>query len=458
MWIALVLGWIAPALQASDAWCLRGGRYFDVERGALVANEGITIRADRIIGLGRPEDSAGVRFVDIDEDHVVLPGFFDLHAHYAVDLFGGGRVDETTVNPLLFLANGVTTTFPAGEVDPERMHALRAAIESGQQAGPRLLNSGPYFGRWRRGWDDARSPASVAAEVDAWSERGVRHFKAKGIGAAHLEALIDAAHEHGATVTGHLGSGYRGSVNPRDAIELGIDRIEHFLGGDALPASRSAYASLAELDTETPEFRAIARLFIDRGVYFDATMSAYGYFGAQDPEVFTPFTDEQRFFTPFVRAHVAKQPARAAMEIMERVYRVKRKSLLAFHDAGGAHLITVGTDHPSWGQYLAAFGYHRELHCLVLAGLTPAAALRCATINGARALGHAGDSGSITVGKLADLVVIAGDPLEDIRATREVLTVVRAGVAHDASDLLRAAEGKLGPLDESTVADWKARR
>lgn len=74
---------------------------------------------------------------------MILPGFFDLHAHYAVDLRGEGRVDETEVYPTLFLANGVTSTFPAREVQPEKMRDLRLRIEAGDQAGPRLFNSGP---------------------------------------------------------------------------------------------------------------------------------------------------------------------------------------------------------------------------------------------------------------------------------------------------------------------------
>ena len=164
--------------------------------------------------------------------------------------------------PTVYLANGVTVTFSAGEYDPDGMLQLRKRIETGQQVGPRLLNSGPYFGRVRRGWRNI-TPEQIRQDVDTWVERGVGGFKAKAIGPDHLKILIERAHKHGLTVTGHLDSGYRGSVNPRDAVLMGIDRIEHFLGGDAMPPTKSAYASLAGITSDMPEFKKEVQLFID---------------------------------------------------------------------------------------------------------------------------------------------------------------------------------------------------
>ena len=154
----------------------------------------------------------------------------------------------------------MTSTFPGGEVDPEEMRDLRMRIDRGEAIGPRIFNSGPYFGSWRIGWNPDMSTQQIFAEVDHWVEQGVRAFKAKGITPEHLRALIERTHLHGATVTGHLGSGFRGSVNPRDAILMGIDRVEHFLGGDAMPPTRSAYQSLVELDPQSEEFDSIAAL------------------------------------------------------------------------------------------------------------------------------------------------------------------------------------------------------
>ena len=78
----------------------------------------------------------GATVVRLSTDDYMLPGLFDLHAHYAMDLFGQGRVDEYTVNPIVFLANGVTSTFPAGEVDPGR-HDGGAPPHRARRAGRR---------------------------------------------------------------------------------------------------------------------------------------------------------------------------------------------------------------------------------------------------------------------------------------------------------------------------------
>ena len=236
-----------------------GGRLWDGTGDEARPNPGILIRNGTILSVGPIDTSVeGLETLRLDGRHFVMPGLFDLHAHYAVDLFGEGRVDEYTVNPVLFLANGVTSTFPAGEVDPAEALRGRERVASGEIPGPRIYSSGPYWGTARPGWShDAMTPDSIRAEAAYWALNGARAFKAKGIRPEQLEAVIEVAHEHGLTVTGHLDSGFRRSVNPRDAILMGIDRIEHFLGGDALPSSRSAYASLEALDLDDAELSLI---------------------------------------------------------------------------------------------------------------------------------------------------------------------------------------------------------
>ncbi len=443
-------------LCVQDTLVIRGGRMFDGLGEQLVPNPGIVLQGGKISALG--EAPPGARTLVLADDEVVLPGFFDLHAHYAMDLFGAGRVDETRANPLVYLANGVTSTYTAGEVDPEGMRELRLRIERGEAIGPRVYNSGPYFGTWRRGWDEDMSAAELQAEVDLWAERGVHCFKAKGLGPALLAALIERAHARGLQVTGHLDSGFRGSVNPRDAIAMGIDRVEHFLGGDPLPAERSAYASLPDIEVASAGFRRICALFLERGVFFDATLTAYGYYGAREPEVFDTWADEPLFFTPYVRETVAARDEREVNERFERIYRKKHEELRAFYESGGGRLITEGTDHVAAGEFLAGFGYHRELHALARAGLPPAAVLRCATLNGARALGVDEQLGTIEAGKLADLVVVRGDPLADITSTRRVRLVVRGGVVHEAAALLATVRGTVGPAGAEQADAWKPQK
>ena len=112
------------------------------------------------------------------------------------------------------------------------------------------------------------------------------------------------------------------------------------------------------------------------------------------------------------------------------------------------------TDHNSAGEYLPGFSVHRELHAFVLAGIPPADALRMATINGARALNLGDRFGTLETGKWADLIVVPGNPLQDITVTRGVHTVVKGGVVHRTAELLAAVEDSLGPRDETELAEW----
>jgi imidazolonepropionase-like amidohydrolase len=291
----------------------------------------------------------------------------------------------------------------------------------------------------------------LRAEIDHWAERGVRGIKVKRISARHLEVVVERAHRHGLTVTGHLDSGFNDTINPRDAIALGIDRVEHFLGGDAMPPERSAYDSFPDIRTDSASFHRIVARFLENRVYFDATLSAYGYFGDR-AEGYDKWTDERRFFTPYARELTAER--RQRIERFGTIFQIKLTTVKAFYDAGGGDLLTHGTDHNSSGEYLPGFSVHRELHAYVMAGLPPAAELRAGTINGARALGLGDRLGSIEVGKWADLFVVAGNPLEDIRHTRNVRYVIKAGELYDPAELLESVENSIGPRDESELDNW----
>lgn len=438
-----------------------GGRIWDGTGDDARPNPGILIRNGSILTVGPLEPlGTGAQALLLEDDHFIMPGLFDLHAHYAVDLFGEGRVDEYSVNPVLFLANGVTSTFPAGEVDPAEARRGRERIASGELPGPRIYSSGPYWGTARPGWrHDAMTPDSIRREAAYWALNGVRAFKAKGIRPEQLDALVEVGHAHGLTVTGHLDSGFRNSVNPRDAILMGIDRIEHFLGGEALPETQSAYASLEALDLADDDvagkIRAQAQLFIDQGAYFDATLTAYGYFADREPVVYDYWADEMGFLTPFAREVVESRLPREPSGQFERIYYVKRQTLKVFYDQGGGAQLTLGTDHPSWGEFFSGFGSHRELHAMVLAGIPNAAALRAGTINAARALGVDARLGTLEQGKYADLLIVRGDPLARITDTRNAHLVIKAGLVYEPAELFESVRGRLGPTDETQAEWWK---
>ena len=436
----------AGTAQAQSTTVFRGGQLFDATDTTLTENPGLVVRAGKIVARGATAlDTTGARIVRLSDEHVLLPGLIDLHAHYAVDFFGDGRVEETEGYPLLFLANGATTTFTAGEMQPEKMRRVRRAISRGDRIGPRILTSGPYFGKARPGWDTTRTPASIRREVDRWVARGTEHFKAKRMQAELLRALIDQAHRHGATVTGHLGSGYGQSVNPRTAIDMGIDRIEHFLGGAQLPDSAGAYDSLPTATPDEPAFDRITQHYKEHHVYFDATISAYGYYGTRDSDLYADWPDAQQYFTPYLRSELSEDDYQDPISRFQRIFELKLDRIQAFYEAGAGHLITLGTDHPSWGEYLAPFGVHRELQAFVRAGIPEGAALRIATINGARAVGMGDRLGTLEVGKWADLFVVRGNPLDDIRNTRNVEWVMVRGDLHQAEALREAARGTVGP-------------
>jgi imidazolonepropionase-like amidohydrolase len=444
-----------PSPPAGRDIVITGGWMFSSTGSDRTRNPGLLVRAGKILRVGDISIAAeGAERVQLADSETVIPGLFDLHAHYAMELFGAGRKDETAAYPALFLANGVTSTFPAGEMDPDAMRALRVRIENGEQAGPRLLNSGPYFGTARPGWNRQITPQQIDSEVDYWAERGAKGFKAKGITPDELRALIERAHLHGLTVTGHLDSGNRNSVNPRDAILMGIDRIEHFMGGDAFVAERSAYESYEHMEFNTPAFARITELYKQHHVYFDATLSAYGYYGKKDPAVFAYFSDEKRFLTPYMRGVIDARPPRQVNQQFENIYWTKRKEVKAFFDAGGSDLITLGTDHPSWGEFLTPFSVHRELLSLSLSGIPNAAVLRIATVNSARAMGLGDRLGTIEAGKWADLVIVRGNPVQDIRCVRLPRLVIKAGRVYDPVALMKSVEGKIGPASAADTAAW----
>lgn len=184
-------------------------------------------------------------------------------------------------------------------------------------------------------------------------------------------------------------------------------------------------------------------------------MTAYGYYGDREPAVFDYWADEMGFLTPYARSVVDAELPRRPNAQFERIYHVKRATLRAFWEAGAGDQLTLGTDHPTWGEYFNGFHAHRELHAFVLAGIPNAAALRAGTVNAARAMGMGDRLGTIEAGKYADLLVVRGDPLARITDTRNVVHVVKAGRRYDPAALLASVRGQLGPTSAAEADWWK---
>ena len=427
--------------HASDLYVV-GGNIFTGLSDSLEPNDGLLIRNGRIVTVGEIAVADGVERLQLDDDDTIIPGLVDLHAHYKIYV-DGNRRDETVANPVIYLANGVTTTFTAGELNPYDMLELKQAINRGEHIGPRLLTAGPYFGPTNPKWSKDDSAEDVYAQVDKWAALGVDGFKAKRVTPQQMKALIDRAHMHGLTVTAHLDSGFNDTTNPADAVRMGIDRIEHFHGGDLFPAERSAYTTFVGLDPNDPKWNDVFDLFIEYGVSYSATLSAYGQGATREPAL-AICCDQYRYLTPYTRKLTEESSLDEDLgKMFDAIYQRKKIIDKRFFDRGGT--IVLGSDRQLWEGSVPGFGVHTELHVLSDAGIPNADVLRIATINGARAIGLGDRLGTIEAGKLADFFVIQGDPIEDIRRTRSVHTVVKNGVVYSTAELLESVVGKLGP-------------
>jgi imidazolonepropionase-like amidohydrolase len=449
--------WSEPS---QDDLVIRGGWLFDGISDDRRKNSGIVIRDGKIVEVDadiQDKIISATTVIDLAESDTILPGMIDLHAHYNLDLVDKGRTEEVVHNGIIFLANGVTSTWSAGEYYPQRVIEQRDLVDAGEATGPRLFASGPYFGAFRceysiktaaddcPAWPNDISEAEIRSEVDYWAEQGVVSIKIKQATPGEAKILIEQAHKHGMTTTGHLSNyNVEYDVHLRDAILMGIDRIEHQVTlGSGGPKS-------AEMDQ-------MIDLIIKHQVFYDANLQMYGGINlrnelGQDMS----WVDEAKYFTPYAQALLEKRgpppPESDAAEYAQRVLELNR-----LYESGGGNLLIVGTDEPVYTTLLPGFAFHRELLAMVHAGLPNVVVLKAATINGANALGIGDKLGSVEAGKLADLYVANGNPLADIKSAREVRLVIKAGVVYDPETLLHSAEGMIGPTGPTDHADWELR-
>ncbi|WNC71485.1 amidohydrolase family protein [Thalassotalea psychrophila] len=464
--IALLIGFspLATLAQATETETgpvlIRGGWLFDGVSNTRRRNSGIVIQDGKIVGLDVSAEQQNIsyaRVIELSESETILPGLIDLHAHYNLDLVDNGRVEEVVHNGIIFLANGVTSTWSAGEFYPERVIAQRDLIEAGDAIGPRLFVSGPYFGAFRCeyqvkvasdeciAWPNDISENEIRNEVDKWAQQGVVSIKIKQATPSEAKILIEQAHKNGMTTAGHLGNyDVEYDVSTRDAIMMGIDRIEHQLT-----------LALGTDDPRSAETDEMVNLMIKHQVYYGANLQMYGGINLRrDHLAEMVWTDEAKYFTPYAQS-LLEQRGPPEPESDEKEFAQRIVELMSLYKEGGENLLVIGTDEPVYTNLLPGFAYHRELLAMTYAGLSPVAVLKAATINGASALGVSDKLGSIESGKLADLIVVRGNPLDDIKATRDIRLVVKDGVVHDPKTLLLSAQGKIGPAGPGEHEDWE---
>lgn len=467
-WIALVLASGDPlAAQRDLAPAVRQFVEVDEEILALVdvrvvdgtgapgrSGQTVLLRGNRIAAVGPTSTVSvpnGARVLNL-AGHTVLPGYVMLHEHMFYPSGQGAYNQMEFSFPKLYLAGGATTIRTGGTRDPYGDLNLKEGIDAGQLAGPRMHVTGPYitgYGFPVMFLNRLDNAEQARAMVRYWAEEGATSVKTyQHITRAQMRAAIEEAHARGLKVTGDICS-----VTYREAADLGIDNIEHGFHNttdfvrdkkpDECPDQAAEDRSHDELDLDGPEIRALIRHLVDRGVTMTSTLTTAD---ARTPGRELPQPGALAAMAAPIRDQVLR--TWAGIQRQDRnapaAQRLFREMALqkAFADAGG--LLVAGTDPTGYGYNVAGFANQRMVELLNEAGFKPEQAIRIATLNGAIFLGVADELGSVEPGKLADLLVLRGDPTADITAVRRVRLVFKDGIGYDPERLQKAVAGSVG--------------
>jgi len=248
-----------------------------------------------------------------------------------------------------------------------------------------------------------------------------------------LKAVADEAHRLGMTVTGHIPEG----LNAYQAIEAGQNQINHIgyiadIMKAPLPEGSSRldrYKAGANIDLESPEARKALAFLKEHHTVVDPTIALMEFFTAttaKPPASFEPGVNK-------VAPELAEQltdvaPPTDRSEIGEKVYEKELEIVGALHRAGIP--VVAGTD-----QTVPGHSLHREIELYVQAGFTPMEAIQAATIVPARAMGIEKESGTVEKGKRGDLILVNGNPLDDIHKIRNVEDVITNGTMFHTAEL-----------------------
>ncbi len=466
--VILLMSWgaVPAAAQASRPAALQEYVTIEAETVALThvkvmdgtgaaakADQTVLIREGRIVAVGAVGDVTipeGAQVVELD-GHTIIPGLIGLHDHTFYTAAGGRRAQLSFSAPRLYLASGVTTIRTTGSIATYEELNLKEEIDRGRAIGPTIFVTGPYLTGQRgsstmarlSGPDDARRVARY------WAEEGVSWLKAyTWISRDELSAAIDEAHMHGVKVTAHLCS-----VTHREAVAMGIDNLEHglFANSDYYaekepdrcpPDFRAGYG---DLDTQSAEVQTTFREMIENGVSLTSTLAVYEISVRGRPPI------DQRTFdvlAPEIAADVKAESERrrgadpnSSVGSDPAVYKKGLEYEHAFFKAGG--ILAAGVDPTGYGAALPGFGDQRNYELLLEAGFKPVEVIQILSANGAKVLGIYDDVGSIEAGKVADLVVLEGDPEHDGHI-RNARIVFKNGVGWDSEKLIESVRGVVG--------------
>ena len=430
---------IAPNKEVGDL-ALVGAQLIDGTGTAPVADSVIVVRDGRITAVGSRGSTAipdGAKVIDVSGKSI-MPGLVNLHVHYR-----GTPTDMTSqLNAQLYY--GVTTARSIGSDSPEMVDFLLEA-NAGRPELPRVYTAGYGFSH-PNGFNAAgrNAPATVSEarelvrkQVDLGAHFIKMWVNEVAIPNAKITpeirtAIIDEAYRNGAIPVAHIDG-------EEDAIQLIQAGLRDFLHSTVLTFGPGA-GGPQEDPTPSREF---LRLAVENDVAFTPTLSIIQlgwYFAAhpellEDPDLRASIRPDalERWDNSASRAEVADAPN---FKDRQAAFRQLQDFLKTIHDAGVQ--VAMGTDA---GTTNVPFGWsmHRALGIYVEAGLTPMEAIIAATATGAAQMPPVGeaDFGTLEAGKIADLIVLDADPLEDIRNTQKIDRVMRLGEWVDRSRLAR---------------------
>ncbi len=419
---------ISKTISGSHASTLAivGGTLIDGTGAAPVPDAAVVIHNGRIVAAGPRSKVKIPKHANLVDAHgkTILPGLWDMHAHF----------EQVEWGPI-YLAAGVTTVRDCGN-EFEFITAVRDAIAQGRGLGPRLLLAGIVdgTGTYTIGVERIDTPEQARMWTDRYHAAGFEQMKIySSVKLEELKVVADEAHRLGMTVTGHVPEG----LNAYQAIGAGQDQINHIdyvadIMRAPLPENATRldrFKAKANIDLESPEAQKALAFLKDHHTVVDPTIALMEFFtatSAKPPASFEPGVNK-------VAPELAEQltdvePPSERSKIGEKVFEKELAIVGALHRAGIP--VVAGTD-----QTVPGHSLHREIELYVQSGFTPMEAIQAATIVPARAMGLEKESGTVEKGKRGDLILVNGNPLDDIRNARNVEYVITNGTMYHTAEL-----------------------
>lgn len=423
-------------------------RVIDGTGAAALEDQTVLVREGRIVAIGgKVAIPEGATLID-GTGKSVMPGIVMLHEHlyYPVGQGVYGQFGQSFSR--LYLAGGVTSMRTGGNTNGVMDLVLARRAANFEIAAPWIDATAPYLNGTNTfaQMHSLKDAEDARRQVAYWADMGARSFKAyMQITRAQLGAAIEEAHKRGLKVTGHLCS-----VTYAEAAALGIDNLEHGFAAstdfvankqpDVCPGQGGGQQTITNLSADSEPFKQLVKLLVDRKVALTSTLTVFETFTPGRPmppgvDVLVPSLRDQ-YQSTFDRVSTSKTSN--YLRLFPKMMELER----AFVRAGG--ILVAGTDPTGSGGVIPGYSNQRQIELLVEAGFSPLEAISISTLNGARYLGIEARTGSIAVGKQADLVLIAGDPSRTIADVRKVDTVFRQGVGFDPVRLIDSVKGRVG--------------